>query len=430
MAVEDAARQRVLREDQRLLQYVLQRAGDLHRRHLHDASPSRRLRRPHLRRLPRVRHAAHSDEHLEGRHALPPRRPHGVRPHRRRRHHGPSPEVIDAVQQRSARGRSRSRTRSSDALFDIVGGASYNKNVVLRGRRREQRAHPRSFVATRTPRPTPGTAKAPPSWLQRTGTAHADVSAARDSRPPSTATAPASARARSIPTSMPERATNYEVGGSEAFRDGAGVGQRLLFGSQGQHSERLLRGQWHTHRRYQRRRRALRSRALGRLGRVATLRVGGNYTYIERDLDYRKRARASRSAPMRNGRAAAARWRQPSRGHAAPQGVRLRRLERDATVDLDAEPRAFERPHRPDHRLRDDADLGIECRVGRLRRYRQVRPARATELHDIGSYVLLNFRADYDGHRQRYRSPSASPTCSMRITRSPRAFPSRAAVLR
>ena len=67
-----------------------------------------------------------------------------------------------------------------------------------------------------------------------------------------------------------------------------------------------------------------------------TLRVGGNYTYIERDFDYQKAARefepfgtAVRQLAAEVGSIAA----YASRGHADPQGVPLRLLAGDAAVD-------------------------------------------------------------------------------------------------
>ena len=140
----------------------------------------------------------------------------------------------------------------------------------------------------RSRRSTHGTGRAPPSLTtarraRRTPAYHP----AHGSRPCSSATAPALAPVRSIRTLDPERATNYELGASDVFGD-VNSGGTLLLGHQGQHPERLLRRQrQQLDHRFQRRRRAYGLELSADWDVTRTLRVGGNYTYIERDFDYR-----------------------------------------------------------------------------------------------------------------------------------------------
>ena len=72
-----------------------------------------------------------------------------------------------------------------------------------------------------------------------------------------------------------------------------------------------------------------------------TLRVGGNYTYIERDFDYREALAADHS--LRHGTTQArpkSRRQPPTRPEGTPrsQGIPLPVLAGDAPVDPDAEP--------------------------------------------------------------------------------------------
>ncbi len=137
VAVEDADRRRLLLQDQRLLQHLQEPAQLVHRRHLHHpesqlAGLQQLLRGLCLRRLRRDGHQPHSDEHPEGCHPLPPRRPLGAQ----RRSHRPIPtqrlqvhepwqdSVVDtwsfAVE----------NTFHATRYFDIVTGVSYDMDSV------------------------------------------------------------------------------------------------------------------------------------------------------------------------------------------------------------------------------------------------------------------------------------------------------------
>ena len=244
------------------------------------------------------------------------------------------------------------------------------------------------------PRSTATAATAPSTLTSR---------AARAFRRCSTATARASAAAPEEPGLDAERATNYEVGVSDTlFSDRACLVGGLLFRHREPYPDGLhvpptaiTRSSSTTPTA-----RATASSFRPIWDATRTLRVGGNYTYLERDLDFAGAARRLASAGTvmcqhGNGRHRRLRSSKARRAHEA---FLYAGLEGDKPAHTDAEPRDRQRSH-----VWSRAALDARCRPVQQRttatRAVAARPSgspASPNYINIGSYALLNFRADYD----------------------------------
>ncbi len=235
-------------------------------------------------------HRAHSHEHPQGRHPLPSGRPQGMGPRLRpHSHHRPDclyREVTDGTSREETWSFAVENTFHATRNLDFVAGISYDTNQVLRADFAES-THDPSIAAGEARGRCLELAGGGHLDYSRTGTAHASVSS-RTRFPTLFERYSTRFGTRSVdPNLDPERATNYELGASDLFGDvkvsGAlfysdikdniqnafyaanGMNSIIGFNADGESYGLELSADWDVSR---------------------TLRVGGNYTYIERDFDY------------------------------------------------------------------------------------------------------------------------------------------------
>lgn len=290
-------------------------------------------------------------------------------------------------------------TFHATSFLDFVAGVSYDTNQVLRA----------DFTETATPTTLRSQPEKPEvdawNWqgaaildYSRTGIAHASVSSRTRF---ATLFERYSTRfgTRSVdPNLDPERATNYELGASDLFGDVKVSGavfysdirdniQNAFYAANGNNSIVGINVDGESY--------GLELSADWDVTR--TVRVGGNYTYIERDFDYLSASREITPFAQSTQAVASVAAYQPegTPAHKAflyASWQATHQLTLTPSLELSSDRTVLITDCRTTLTSGATVSSAVGCPGANTRTATQARP----NFTDIGSYALLNFRADYD----------------------------------